>query len=125
VVEDGKYHSLSESPMLAVFEPMEQDYSPNNNLIARSSVPEEQLTAMLRRAVMDLDSSITIASQGSWTGHRGLALFPARIAATVLGAFGVLAIVLAATGVYGVTAYAFGTAHARDRNSRGPRCRTR
>jgi hypothetical protein len=87
--------------MLAVFEPMEQDYSPNNNLIARSSVPEEQLTAMLRRAVMDLDSSITIASQGSWTGQLGLALFPARIANTVLGAFGVLAIVsprLASTG---------------------------
>ena len=61
---------------------------------------------MLRRAVMDLDSSITIASQGSWTGQLGLALFPARIAATVLGAFGVLAIVLAATGVYGVAAYA-------------------
>jgi len=106
VVEEGKYRSLSESPMLAVFEPMEQDYSPNNNLIARSSVPEERLTAMLRRAVMDLDSSITIATQGSWTGHLGLALFPARIAATVLGAFGLLAIVLAATGVYGVTAYA-------------------
>ena len=106
VVEDGKYRSLSESPMPAVFEPMEQDYSPNNNLIARSSVPEEQLTAMLRRAVMDLDSSITIATQGSWTGQLGLALFPARIAATVLGAFGLLAIVLAATGVYGVTAYA-------------------
>jgi ABC-type antimicrobial peptide transport system permease subunit len=108
VVEDGKYRSLSESPMPAVFEPMEQDYSPNNNLIARSSLPEEQVTGMLRRAVMDLDSSITLATQGSWTGQLGLALFPARIAAIVLGAFGVLAIVLAATGVYGVTAYAVG-----------------
>jgi hypothetical protein len=55
VVEDGKYRSLSESPMPAVFEPMEQDYSPNNNLIARSALPEEQVTGMLRRAVMDLD----------------------------------------------------------------------
>jgi ABC-type antimicrobial peptide transport system permease subunit len=106
VVEDGKYRSLSESPMPAVFEPMEQDYSPNNNLIARSSLPEEQVTGMLRSAMMDLDSSITLATQGSWTGQLGLALFPARIAAIVLGAFGVLAIVLAATGVYGVTAYA-------------------
>ena len=33
-------------------------------------------------------------------------LLPARIAAVVLGAFGLLAVVLAATGVYGIMAYA-------------------
>jgi ABC-type antimicrobial peptide transport system permease subunit len=35
-----------------------------------------------------------------------LPLMPARIAATMLGAFGLLAIVLATTGVYGMLAYA-------------------
>src|SRR5581483_6370542 len=74
--------------------------------IARSSLPEDQVTAMLRRAVLEMDSSMTIAASGSWTSQMGLALFPARIAAIVLGAFGLLALVLAATGVYGVTAYA-------------------
>jgi ABC-type antimicrobial peptide transport system permease subunit len=61
---------------------------------------------MLRRAVLDLDSSIALAESGSWTEQLSLVLFPARAAASVLGAFGLLAIVLAATGVYGVTAYA-------------------
>ena len=61
---------------------------------------------MLRRAVLEFDSSITIAAAGSWNEQLSLVLFPARVAATVLGAFGLLAIVLAATGVYGVTAYA-------------------
>ncbi|MBZ5604908.1 MAG: FtsX-like permease family protein, partial [Acidobacteriia bacterium] len=106
VVEDGKYRSLSEAPMPAVFESIEQEYSPNVNVLARSSLPEDEVTAMLRRAVMEQDSTITMATAGSWTGQLGLALFPARIAAIVLGAFGLLALVLAATGVYGVTAYA-------------------
>ena len=35
-----------------------------------------------------------------------MSLFPARIAAIALGGFGMLALVLAATGIYGVMAYA-------------------
>jgi predicted permease len=106
VVETGKYRYLGEAPKIAVFEPLEQDYAENANLIARSPLPEDQVTAMLRRVVMEEDPAITLEAQGSWTGQLGLALFPARIAAVVLGAFGLLAIVLAATGLYGVTAYA-------------------
>ena len=34
-----------------------------------------------------------------------LSLFPARVAASVLGAFGVIALLLAAIGIYGVTSY--------------------
>jgi predicted permease len=106
VVEDGKYRSLGEAPLIAAFFPIEQSWNSGTHLLARSSLPEDQVAAMLRRAVLDIDSSITVTDAGSWTDQMGLALFPARIAASVLSAFGLLAIVLAATGVYGVTAYA-------------------
>jgi len=35
-----------------------------------------------------------------------LALFPARVAATVLGVFGIVALFLSAIGIYGITSYA-------------------
>ena len=37
--------------------------------------------------------------------HLGLALLPARLAGSVLGIFGLVALILAAAGIYGVMAY--------------------
>jgi predicted permease len=106
VVEDGKYRSLGEKPMPAVFQPIEQVMIAGTTVVARSSMPEDQVAGMLRRAVMELDPSLSVYAVGSLTDQLGFVLFPARIAAIVLGAFGLLAIVLAATGVYGIMAYA-------------------
>ena len=92
--------------MPAVFEPYAQAWTSEVTIVARSPLPEVQVVGMLRRAVAGLDPGIAIYGAGSLTEQLGLVLFPARIAATVLGAFGLLAVVLAATGVYGVMAYA-------------------
>jgi putative ABC transport system permease protein len=106
VVEDGKYGSLSELPELAIFESMAQRWSQDQTLIARSPMPETETVRLMRRAVLQLDPSLTVFADGSLTNALGLALFPARMAAVVLGSFGALAVILAATGVYGIMAYA-------------------
>jgi predicted permease len=106
VVEDGKYRSLGEAPMPVVFRPFLQSWSSDTIIVARSSLPEDQVARMLRGAVMALDPTITLYQSGSLTEQLGLVLLPARIAAVALGAFGLLAVVLAATGVYGIMAYA-------------------
>jgi predicted permease len=106
VVEDGKYRALGERPLLAVFQPMAQHVPEDVTLVARSSLPEETVAGMLRRAVNELDPALPVYDAGSLTDQLGIVLFPARGAATILGAFGILAIVLAATGVYGIMAYA-------------------
>jgi predicted permease len=105
VVEDGKYRSLGERPMAAVFRSF-QDWSSTTTVVARSSMPEQSVVGLLRRAVMDLDPTISIFGAGSLTEQLGLVLFPARIAATVLSAFGILALILASTGIYAIMAYA-------------------
>jgi len=85
--------------MPAAFRSFDQIGNLSATVVARSPLPEEQVTAMLRRAVFELDPTITLYGAG------GLALFPARVAATVLGAFGLLPVLLAATGVYAIMAY--------------------
>jgi predicted permease len=106
IVEDGKYRSLGEEPMPVVFRPYFQNSNSSTIIVARSRLPEDQVVAMLRGAVMAQDPTITLFQTGSLTEQLGLVLLPARIAAVALGAFGLLVVVLAATGVYGIMAYA-------------------
>jgi predicted permease len=106
VVEDGKYWSLGESSTPAVFEPIEQQWSQSQTLVARSPMPEAETLRLMRRAVLELDPSLTVFEDGSLTSALGIALFPAKFSAIVLASFGLLAVVLAATGVYGIMAYA-------------------
>ena len=85
VVEDGKYGSLGESPKLAIFEPMAQRWTQAQTLIARSPMPETETVRLMRRAVSELDPSLTVFNDGSLTSALGLALFPAKLVAVVLG----------------------------------------
>jgi predicted permease len=106
VVEDGKYRGLSEDPLPVQFQPLAQVNQGDITLVARSPMPEEQMLAMLRQAIRELDPALTIYESSTMTNHLALPMFPARAAAAFLSAFGLLAIVLAATGVYGMMAYA-------------------
>jgi putative ABC transport system permease protein len=51
------------------------------------------------------DPTLPLFNVTTLTAQMNLPLFPYRIAAIVLGSFGILAIVLAAIGIYGVMSY--------------------
>jgi predicted permease len=105
IVEDGKYQSLGEDPRPAVFLPMTQVTTRWTTLVARSSLPPSTVAALLRKTVLDLDPEITLFNAGSLKDQLALPLFPARMAATVLGVFGVFAMALAATGLFALMSY--------------------
>ena len=106
VVETGKYEHLGEDPHPAIFQPIEQSGTSYTTLVARTALPPPTATAQLRKAVLDLDPELTLVGVGSLQEQLGLPLFPARIVAVVLGIFGTLALVLAATGLFALMAYA-------------------
>jgi predicted permease len=106
VAADGKYLSLTESPQPAFWTPLEIWYSPNASIVARTKWNAPDALGQIRQAVRELDPVMALFGEGTMTSQLGLALFPAQIAASALGAFGLLAAILAATGIYGTMAYA-------------------
>ena len=106
IAQDGKYQSLNDVSDPAYFAARSQRYDSTITIVARSSQPPDQLVRRIQRIVSTLDPTLPFFQADSLEDHMRLPLMPARIAATMLGAFGVLAIVLAATGVYGMLAYA-------------------
>jgi len=106
LVRDGKYQSLTESRRPALFRSTYQWYSPTTTLVVKSQLPPGQTVEQIRKQMAALDPHLALYGTGSLTTMLGFALFPMHAAAVALGAFGMLAMVLAVTGIHGLVAYA-------------------
>src|SRR6266404_6944928 len=105
VAADGKYNSLGEDPKAAFYRPLLRDYSTNATLVARTVGDPQSVLAALRSELQRLDPTLPLYNVQTLSDHMSVPLFPFRMAAIVIGSFGVLAIVLAAIGIYGVMSY--------------------
>jgi predicted permease len=106
VAADGKYFNISEEPRPFVWTPMSQDYASSAAVVVRTKGAPEAMFANVRREIQGLDPNLPLFDVKTLNDHMKLALFPARIAAMVLGVFGLVALVLSAIGIYGITSYA-------------------
>ena len=106
VVADGKYETLTESQQPVLFWPILQSYNSTTTLEVKSSLPSTQMVSEVRQAIAKLDPDLPLYSVGSLEQMLDSAFLPTRTAAIALSAFGVLAIMLAATGINGLVAYA-------------------
>ena len=105
VVEDGKYAFLAEEPAPALFFPILQQKNSSTVLLVRSPRPASEMVPAVREAIHEFDPSIPVFGVRSWTEALAIALFPARAATIALGIFGLLALMLAITGVFGMASY--------------------
>ncbi len=106
VAADGKYESLGEESKIAYYRPMTRDYSSWTSLVARTVDDPQPVIGAIRNELRNLDATLPVSGATTLQEHMNVPLFPARVAATILGSFGVLALILAAIGIYGVMSYA-------------------
>ena len=105
VARDAKVASLSESVEPFLYVPVAQSFSPEQNLMVRSAADPAAVAAMIRDEVRALDPGLPRAEVTPLSVITSLALLPQRVAAIVTGLLGLIGLLLAAVGLYGVIAY--------------------
>jgi predicted permease len=105
VAADSKYASLGESPQTHIYLSLSQNYLANVSLIARAAGGQADVAGLVRAELLRLDERLAPLVTRTMAQQVSLSLSPVRAVSTLVGGLGVLALVLAAVGVFGVLAY--------------------
>ncbi len=103
VARDSKYRSLGEAPRAFVYVPYSQQYISRATIMARAA-GGRRLASELRAFVTERNRNLPVVSTQSFEEYASVALVPQRVAASIAGTLGIIGLLLAAMGIYGVTA---------------------
>ena len=107
VVKDSKYHYLGETAPAYFYVPFRQVFREDMNLAfyVRTKGEPDNILSTLRAQVDDLDPNVTVFDAAPLRELIGASLYPQKVAASLMTALGLLALLLAAVGLYSVMAY--------------------
>ena len=105
VVANTVINEIGEDPQPLAYLPLSQDYAPAATLQVRTSGDPRAAVATVRSQIQSLDRNLAITNVQTIEEVLNQGLWAPRMAAVLLTLFGVLALMLAATGVYGVLSY--------------------
>jgi macrolide transport system ATP-binding/permease protein len=105
VASDSKVNSLTEQRTPYAYIPLLQEYSPQVTLEVRTASDPKNMVAAIRGEVQGIDPSISVLNVQTLNERVEGSLQGERSQATLLGTAGLLALLLASIGLYGVMAY--------------------
>jgi len=105
VARDTKVTGLNEKPTPFLYLPLYQVYRSNMIISARVAGDPLTFAKTVEKKVHELNADLVVFDVTTLELRDQFASFGQRVAGTFVGAFGLLALVLAAVGIYGVTAY--------------------
>ncbi|HZM86204.1 MAG TPA: ABC transporter permease [Blastocatellia bacterium] len=105
LVADTKYNSLTEPKRAFMYIPLQQEYVPQINLHVRAASDATGLIAALRNEVQQIDASLPAQNVQTLNERIENSLGGERSQATLHASGGILALILAAIGLYGVMSY--------------------
>jgi hypothetical protein len=107
VVKNGKYRTLIEPPRPFIYLPYQQgiwDLNPAVHL--RAAGDPRSLIPLVRQTVRSLDPTVQVWAPQPLEEYIQAVFLPQQVATTLLVVLGIMALVLASMGIYGVMAYA-------------------
>jgi putative ABC transport system permease protein len=105
VVKDALFASPEKAGQPYVFFPFEQRFAGYVALLVKTGYDPRQYATVLRKELRSLDDRLRIYDAGELSDEMDKSLWRIRSEALMLGAFGVLALLVATVGVYGVIAF--------------------
>jgi len=105
VVKTGKYRNLAEDPKPFYYSSMDQRRPTTMALVMRPNVDPISLVGAIRSEVAGVDRRVPLFAVKTMDQHKTYALWAPNMAASFSLAFGVVAILLSAVGLYSVMAY--------------------
>jgi len=105
IVADNEFGSVGEPPRPCVYVPLDQGDMGQVWLEVWTSGHTQAALGTVRSVVQGLDRDLPLTGLSTMGQQVRSALWGPRMGAALLGAFGLLALVLAAIGLYGVMAY--------------------
>jgi predicted permease len=105
VVPDSKFARLNDAPAPFMYLPMAQHWDSGTNLLVRTAGDPTAVFAAIRREIRALDPNLPAPTLTTLRQATSVALLPQRVAVAVTGVLGLLGLILAAVGLYGVLSF--------------------
>src|SRR5712692_1045542 len=105
VARNSKVDGLNEKPTPFLYLPLYQVYRATMIINARTTGDPLTFGKTVEKTILELNADLVVFDVTTLELREQFASFGQRVAGTFVGAFGLLALVLAAVGIYGVTAY--------------------